>query len=107
MFVLEKEFVVVVRSETVDELGALLEWLKKVFLLVLSHSEVIPLMLCVISGIDPLSSLSFLLVMTKSQFGNSQSTLKTLFIEQDLTHTSSDLSQSLDVAIRRSQSPLL
>ena len=107
MFVLEKEFVVVVRSETVDELGALLEWLKKVFLLVLSHSEVIPLMLCVISGIDPLSSLSFLLVMTKSQFGSSQSTLKTLFIEQDLTHTSSDLSQSLDVAIRRSQSPLL
>ena len=107
MFVLEKEFVVVVRSETVDELGALLEWLKKVFLLVLSHSEVIPLMLCVISGIDPLSSLSFPLIMTKSQFGNSQSTLKTLFTEQDLTHTSSDLSQSLDVAIRRSQSPLL
>ena len=107
MFVLVKEFAVVVRSKTVDELGNQLEWLKKVLLLVLSHSEVIPLMLCVISGINPLSSLSFPLVMTKSQFGNSQSTLKTLFLKQDLTRTSSDSSQSLDVAIRRSHSPLL
>ena len=33
MFVLEVEFAVAVRSETVDGLGALLEWSKKVFLL--------------------------------------------------------------------------
>ena len=45
MFVLETEFAVAVRSETVDGLGVLLEWLKKVFLLVLSNPEVIPLML--------------------------------------------------------------
>ena len=56
MFVLEIEFFVVVRSKTVDELGALLEWLKKVFLLALSNPEVIPLMPCITSGIDPLSS---------------------------------------------------
>ena len=41
MFVLEAEFAVAV--ETVDGLGVLLEWLKKVFLLVLSNPEVIPL----------------------------------------------------------------
>ena len=35
MFVLEKEFAVVVRSETVDGLEAMLELVKKVFLLVL------------------------------------------------------------------------
>ena len=44
MFVLEIEFDVSVRTETADGQGALLEWLKKVFLLVLSNSEVIPLM---------------------------------------------------------------
>ena len=66
MLVLEIEFAVVVRSETVDGLGALLEGLKKVFLLVLSNPEVIPLILCINSGIDPLSSLPFPLVMTKS-----------------------------------------
>ena len=100
MFVLEIEFAVDVRSETVDGLGALLEWSKKVFLLCLSNPVVIPLMLCRNSGIDPLSSLSFPLVMTRSWFGNSQSTLRTLFLLQDLTHTS-DLSHSLDVAIGR------
>ena len=41
MFVLETEFAVAV--ETVDGLGVLPEWLKKVFLLVLSNPEVIPL----------------------------------------------------------------
>ena len=66
MFVLEIEFTVVVRSKTVNGLGALLEWLKKAFLLVLSNPEVIPLMFCINSGIDLLSSLSFPLVMTKS-----------------------------------------
>ena len=66
MFVLEIKFTAVVRSEIVDGLGALLEWLKKVFLLVLSNPEVMPLMLCRNSGIDLLSSLSFRLVMTKS-----------------------------------------
>ena len=66
MFVLEIEFVVVVRSDTVDKLGALLEWLKKVFLLALSNPEVIPLMPCITSSIDALSSQSFALVMTKS-----------------------------------------
>ena len=66
MFVLEIIFAVVVRSETVGGMGALLEWLKKVFLLVLSNPEVIPLMPCRNSGIDLLSSLSFRLVMTKS-----------------------------------------
>ena len=60
MFVLEIEFAVVLRSETVNGLGALLEWLKKVFLLVLSNPEVILLMLCINSGNDLLSSLSFL-----------------------------------------------
>ena len=65
MFVLEIEFALVARSETVDGLGALLEWLKKVFLLVLSNLEVKPLMLCINSGIDLLSSL-FSLAMTKS-----------------------------------------
>ena len=44
MFVLGIEFVVVIRSEAVDELGALLEWLKKVFLLTLSNLGMIPLM---------------------------------------------------------------
>ena len=57
MFVLGIEFAVVARSETVDGLGALLEWLKKLFLLVLSNPEVIPLMLCINSGIDLLFSL--------------------------------------------------
>ena len=66
MFVLEIEFAVVVRSETVDELGALLEWLKKALLLVLSNPEVIPLMLCINSGNYFLFSLSFPLVMRKS-----------------------------------------
>ena len=69
MFVLEIEFAVVVKSKTVDGLGALLKWLKKVFLLVLSNLEVIPQMPCITSDIDPLSSLSslsFPLVMTKS-----------------------------------------
>ena len=66
MFVLGIEFAVVVRSETVDGLGALLEWLKKLFLLILSNQEVIPLMLCINSGIDLLFSLSFPLIMTKS-----------------------------------------
>ena len=66
MFVLEIEFAVVVRSETVDALGALLEWLKKIFLLVLSNPEVIPLMLCRNSSIDFLSPLCFPLVMAKS-----------------------------------------
>ena len=84
MFVLEIEFAVVARSETVDGLGALLEWLKKLFLLVLSNPEVIPLMLCINSGTDPLSSLSFPLVMRKSKFGNSQSTLRTLFLVHTL-----------------------
>ena len=65
MFVLEIEFAVVVRSETVDALGALLEWLKKIFLLVLSNPEVIPL-LCRNSSIDFLSPLCFPLVMGKS-----------------------------------------
>ena len=45
MLVLGTEFAIAVRSETVDGLGALLEWLKKVFLLVLSNPEGIPLML--------------------------------------------------------------
>ena len=106
MFVLEIEFAVVLRSKTVDGLGALLERLKKVLLVVSSNPEVIPLMVCINSGINPLSSLSFHLVLTKSYFGNSQSTLRTRFLVQDLTHISSDLSQSLDVAIGRSQSPL-
>ena len=66
MFVLGIEFAVVVRSETVDGLGALLEWLKKLFLLILSNQEVIPLMLCINSGIDLLFSLPFPLIMTKS-----------------------------------------
>ena len=66
MFVLATEFAVVVRSETVDGLGVLLEWLKKVFLLVFSSPEVIHLMLYRNSGIDLLSSLSFHLVMTNS-----------------------------------------
>ena len=66
MFVLEIEFAVVVRSETVDGLGSLLEWLKKVFPLVLSNPEVIPLMLCRNSSIDFLSPLCFPLVMAKS-----------------------------------------
>ena len=66
MFVLGIEFAVVVRSETVDGLGALLEWLKKLFLLVLSNPEVIPLMLFINSGIDLLFSLPFPLIMTKS-----------------------------------------
>ena len=56
MFVLEIEFVVVVRRQTVDGLGALLERLKKVFLLALTNPEMIPLMPCITSGIDPLSS---------------------------------------------------
>ena len=56
MFLLEIEFVVVVKSETVDGLGALLEWLTKVFLLALSNPEMIPLIPCITSGIDPLSS---------------------------------------------------
>ena len=99
VIVLEIQFAVVVRSETVDVLGALLEWLKKVFLLVLSNPEVLPLMPCITSVIDPLSSLPFLLVMTKS-------TLRALFPVQDLTHTFSNLLKSLDVAIGRSQSPL-
>ena len=66
MVVLEIEFAIVLKRETVDRMGALFEWLKKVFLLVLSNPEVIPLMRCIISGIDPLSALSFSLVMTKS-----------------------------------------
>ena len=66
MFVLEIQFAVVARSETVDNLGVLLEWLKKVFLLVLPNTELIPLMPCITSGVDPLSSLSFPLVMAKS-----------------------------------------
>ena len=66
MFVLGIEFAVVARSETVDGLGALLDWLKKLFLLVLSNPEVIPLMLCINSGIDLLFSLPFPLIMTKS-----------------------------------------
>ena len=37
MFVLDIKFAVVVRSESVDGLGALLEWLKNLFLLVLSN----------------------------------------------------------------------
>ena len=37
MFVLDIKFAVVVTSESVDGLGALLEWLKNVFLLVLSN----------------------------------------------------------------------
>ena len=64
VFVLEIEFVTFVRSKTVDGLGALLEWLKKEFLLVLSDPEVISLMLYINSGIDPLFSLFFPLVMT-------------------------------------------
>ena len=79
MFVLEIQFAVVVRSETVDDLEALLEWLEKAFLLVLSNPEVLPLMPCITLNIDPLSSLS-------------QSTSKTLFLVQDLTRISSDLS---------------
>ena len=66
MLVLEIEFAVFVTSETVDGLGALLEWLKKLFLLASSNPEVIPLMLFINSSIDPLSSLFFPLVMTKS-----------------------------------------
>ena len=66
MFVLEIEFAVAVRSKTVDGLGALLKWLKKVFLLVLPNPEVMPLMLCINSGNYLLLSLSFPLVMTKS-----------------------------------------
>ena len=62
MFALEIKFAVVVRSKTVDRLGALLKWLKKVFLLVLSNLEVITLMFCR----NSLSSLSFRLVITKS-----------------------------------------
>ena len=89
--VLEIKFAVVVRRETVDGLEALLEWLKKVFLRVLSSPEVITLMLFINSGIDPLSCLSFPLAMTKSWFSNSQSTVRTLFLVQDLTHNSSNL----------------
>ena len=66
MLVLEIEFAVFVTSETVDGLGAQLEWLKKLFLLASSNPEVIPLMLFINSSIDPLSSLFFPLVMTKS-----------------------------------------
>ena len=38
---------------------------ERVFLLALSNPEVMPLMACITSGIDHLSSLSFPLVMTK------------------------------------------
>ena len=65
-FVLEVKFAAAVKRETVNGLWVLLEWLKKVLLLVLSNSKVVPLMACVTSGTDPLSSLSFPLVMTKS-----------------------------------------
>ena len=65
MFVLEIEFALVVRSETVDGLEALLEWLKKVFLSVLPNLEVITMMPCITSDIDPLSSLSFHPLITK------------------------------------------
>ena len=71
-----------------------------------ANPEVIRLMCCITSVIDPLSSLSFPLVMTNVWFENSQSTLRTLFFVQGVTHISSDLSQSLDVAIGRSQRPL-
>ena len=84
MFVLDIEFAFDVRSKTAEGLGALLQWLNKVFLLVLSNPEVIPLMLCINSGTYPLSSLSFPLVMRKSKFGNSQSTLRTLFLVHTL-----------------------
>ena len=84
MFVLDIEFAFDVRSKTAEGLGALLQWLNKVFLLVLSNPEVIPLMLCINSGTDPLSSLSFPLVMRKSKFGNSQSTPRTLFLVHTL-----------------------
>ena len=63
------EFVTFVRSKTVDGPGALLEWLKKEFLLALSNSEVISLMLCINSDIDPLFSLFFPLVMTYYSLG--------------------------------------
>ena len=53
MFVLDIEFAFDVRSKTAEGLGALLQWLNKVFLLVLSNPEVIPLMLCINSGTDP------------------------------------------------------
>ena len=65
MFVLEIEFAVATRIETADGQSELLEWLKTAFLLVLSNPEVIPLMPCTTLGVDPLSSLSFPLVMTK------------------------------------------
>ena len=66
MVVLEIQFAVVVRNEIADVLVVLLEWLKKVFLLVLSNPEVIPPMPCITSGIIPVSSLSFPLIMTNS-----------------------------------------
>ena len=52
LFVLETEFAVVIRSKTVDGLRALLEWSKKVFLLVSSNPEVIPQMVCINSDIN-------------------------------------------------------
>ena len=65
-FVLEVKFAAFVKSKTVNGLGALLKWLKKVFLLVLSNPEVVPLMACITSGTDPFSPLSFPLAMAKS-----------------------------------------
>ena len=66
MFVLEIQSAVAARRKTVDGLGTLLEWLKKVFRLVFSNPEAITLMPCITSGLDFLSSLSFPLVMTNS-----------------------------------------
>ena len=45
VFVLEIQFAVVARNQTVDGLWALLEWLKKVFLLVLSNTQALILYL--------------------------------------------------------------
>lgn len=70
------QFIVVERRQGVGGLEALLKWLKKALLLVLSNQEVMLLMPCKISGIGPLSFLSFPMLMNKLKFGNLHTTLR-------------------------------